>query len=135
MHVTHRTPIVDAEHIHNSMMKSWDTATDEVKAAYGKDYFDSFVKAIAHSGDKANPNIYEVIDDMEDAVLGLEPQVKYSLPNTTLSFIYLLFLYNVYLCIYMCICFIIYLHLYNTKNWQIKLCPVRQKKNAPSVLK
>lgn len=73
----YKTPISETSYLEAQNRKSWSETPTEVKEAYGDEYFDAFLKNIGVQMQRAKPNINEVIDLMEDAVIDASPKVRY----------------------------------------------------------
>ena len=73
----YRTPIAEVKLLEEQNRKSWSETPTDVKEAYGEEYFDDFLHNIGKHMDRAKPNVNEVVDLMEDAVMAVEPRVRY----------------------------------------------------------
>ena len=58
------------------MDELWDESSDDVKAAYGKDFFDAYCTTDDFATEK---NITPVLDGMEDAILSPDPLPRYTM--------------------------------------------------------
>lgn len=65
------------EHIENL----WREASDDVRTAYGRDYFDAYLRTPDFATDK---DISPVLEAMEDAILSLEPLDQYTMGSGSL---------------------------------------------------
>lgn len=55
----------------------WDSASDEVKESYGKDYFEALYDGTVEAAGDAAKSTMDVIDAMEDAVVSFSPRIRY----------------------------------------------------------
>lgn len=72
-----RTPISETGYLEQQNRKSWSETPTEIKDAYGDEYFDAFLKNIGVQMKRAKSNVNEVIDLLVDAVVNVEPRVRY----------------------------------------------------------
>ncbi|XP_043192345.1 short-chain dehydrogenase/reductase family 9C member 7-like isoform X1 [Amphibalanus amphitrite] len=76
---TYRTPILSEEVLEGTVKKDWEAAGEEVRSTYGEQYRDEFKVKFLSELKNARPasKIYEVVDDILDAVVGTEPRCRY----------------------------------------------------------
>ncbi|XP_037094217.1 17-beta-hydroxysteroid dehydrogenase type 6-like [Pollicipes pollicipes] len=76
---TYRTPILSESVLEGTVKKDWDAAGEEVRASYGEHYRDEFKVKFMGELKNARPasKIYEVVDDILDATVGVEPRARY----------------------------------------------------------
>lgn len=72
-----RTPISETGYLEQQNRKSWSETPTEIKEAYGDEYFDAFIKNIGIQMERAKSNVDEVIDLMVDAVVNVDPRIRY----------------------------------------------------------
>jgi NAD(P)-dependent dehydrogenase (short-subunit alcohol dehydrogenase family) len=73
----YKTPITQESYLIDHNRKSWAETPTEVRADYGEEYFDTFLKQITLSLKQARPNVQEVVDNMVDAVCSQHPSYRY----------------------------------------------------------
>ena len=76
------------------MLEQWDSADEEVKESYGREYFEAFAASIVGVFSTASPAVYEVIDDIEDAVIGITPKVEIADDKDKVSIRYAIIFWN-----------------------------------------
>ncbi|KAF2362004.1 Short-chain dehydrogenase/reductase SDR [Trinorchestia longiramus] len=86
----YKTPIADEERMRSSMERQWEAAAAEVRTAYGQQYFQASVDTVCGGSSSANTAVSQVIDDLEDAVAGHDPQVRYTPNGYTKRFVRIL---------------------------------------------
>ena len=59
------------------LKEMWEKASDEVKSAYGQDYFDAIFTGTKAAAKEAAKSVSPVIDAMEDAVVNVTPSIRY----------------------------------------------------------
>ena len=59
------------------MTLMWENATEEVRCAYGQDYFDSIYTGTKAAAKEAAKSTAAVIDAMEDALINASPKIRY----------------------------------------------------------
>ena len=55
----------------------WEKASDEVKCAYGQEYFDAVFTGTKSAAKEAAKSVAPVIDAMEDAIVNVSPSIRY----------------------------------------------------------
>ena len=59
------------------MKEMWENASDEVKNAYGQEYFDAIFTGTKSAAKEAAKSMAPVIDAMEDAIMNVSPSLRY----------------------------------------------------------
>ena len=59
------------------MKTMWDSASEEVKSAYGREYFDAVFTGTKAAAKEAAKSMAPVVDAMEDAVINVSPSIRY----------------------------------------------------------
>ena len=59
------------------LKEMWEKASEEVKSAYGQDYFDAIFTGTKAAAKEAAKSVSPVIDAMEDAVVNVSPSIRY----------------------------------------------------------
>lgn len=78
----YKTNIISEQYFENHR-RSWDELSDEIRSDYGFEYFRSreeILRETLKRSCRPAEKIYEVIDDLVDAVAGAEPLIRY-VPN------------------------------------------------------
>ncbi|XP_076041213.1 17-beta-hydroxysteroid dehydrogenase type 6-like [Oratosquilla oratoria] len=75
----YRTNITSVTALQNSLEEVWESCPEDIKETYGQDYMKDFRDRIEANTRRAKPShkIVEVIDDMFDAVTGVDPKMRY----------------------------------------------------------
>ncbi|BFZ03133.1 hypothetical protein BsWGS_06172 [Bradybaena similaris] len=73
----YKTPITHENYLIERNRKSWAETPTDVRADYGEEYFDVFLKQITLSLKQARPKVHEVIDIMVEAVCSQNPSYRY----------------------------------------------------------
>lgn len=73
----YKTPITLENYLIDKNRKSWAETPTDVRADYGEEYFDAFLKQVAVSLRQARPNVMEVVDNMIEAVCTENPNYCY----------------------------------------------------------
>lgn len=55
----------------------WNSASEEVRGSYGKDYFEALYSGTESAAGEAAKSTMDVIDAMEDAVVNTSPCIRY----------------------------------------------------------
>lgn len=63
--------------IEDQMKTMWDSASEEVKSAYGREYFDAVFTGTKAAAKEAAKSMAPVVDAMEDAVINVSPSIRY----------------------------------------------------------
>lgn len=74
------TNLTDPGQVCDDLHKNWNTASEEMKTEYGKDYYAEFEKAtlLALTNTKRSESkTYEVVDALEHAAIGKDPKIRY----------------------------------------------------------
>lgn len=66
--------------------KQWEGLEAETGESYGSDYYERFRQHLQTFADKCNPNLAEVVEVLEDAVMSVDPKKRY-VPGLNSSFI------------------------------------------------
>ncbi|XP_059156838.1 17-beta-hydroxysteroid dehydrogenase type 6-like [Physella acuta] len=73
----YKTPITLENVLIDHNRKSWAETPTDVRADYGEEYFDAFLKQVTLSLRQARPNVQEVVDNMVEAVCAEHPSYRY----------------------------------------------------------
>ncbi|CAL1526322.1 unnamed protein product [Lymnaea stagnalis] len=73
----YKTPITLENYLIDQNRKSWAETPTDVRADYGEEYFDAFLKQVTLSLRQARPNVMEVVDNMIEAVCTENPNYCY----------------------------------------------------------
>ncbi|KAK0058103.1 17-beta-hydroxysteroid dehydrogenase type 6 [Biomphalaria pfeifferi] len=73
----YKTPITYENYLIDRNRKSWAETPTDVRADYGEEYFDAFLKQVKISLKQARPNVMEVVDNMIEAVCTKNPSYCY----------------------------------------------------------
>ncbi|XP_068210653.1 17-beta-hydroxysteroid dehydrogenase type 6-like [Palaemon carinicauda] len=75
----YRTPISAEDTVHRALDKYWQECSEDVRNSYGDEYIKDFKNTISNHLNRAKPSekIKEVVDDMVDAVAGVDPKTRY----------------------------------------------------------
>ncbi|KAK6174806.1 hypothetical protein SNE40_013384 [Patella caerulea] len=67
--------------IKNDLDIMWNNASEEIREVYGKEYHDSFYRAIESGARTTSPTIQPVLEAFKDALLNVEPETRYLIPG------------------------------------------------------
>ncbi|KAM6214635.1 retinol dehydrogenase 16-like [Rhynchocyon petersi] len=73
-----KTRIIANENMSQGILEVWDQARPEVKEAYGKQFLDSYLKAIEDQKKQSSSALWLVTDCMEHALTACHPRTRYS---------------------------------------------------------
>ncbi|BFZ17507.1 hypothetical protein BsWGS_20557 [Bradybaena similaris] len=73
----YKTAITQESYLIDHNQKSWSQTPTEVRADYGEEYFDVFLKQMSLSLKQARPNVQEVVDNMVEAICAQRPHYRY----------------------------------------------------------
>jgi len=71
----YKTPMADEERLVKETRKAWDETSTSVKEDYGEEYFRDSVKTLLAQDGRDNPE--EVVDALQDAIIAVEPEIRY----------------------------------------------------------
>ena len=63
--------------IEGQMKIMWENASEEVRSAYGREYFDAIYTGTKAAAKEASKTMAPCIDAMEDAVINVSPKIRY----------------------------------------------------------
>ncbi|XP_077153794.1 retinol dehydrogenase 7-like isoform X2 [Ranitomeya variabilis] len=73
-----KTLISDPETLIRTFQSLWEKAPEEVRSAYGQQFFEKFCKTFEKSLSSTSPKLHLVTDCMEHALTAVHPQTRYS---------------------------------------------------------
>lgn len=65
------------ERMENEINQYWDTASPDVKQAYGRAYIDALIEGVREGGQTYAPTLKPVIEAMEDSITSESPNERY----------------------------------------------------------
>lgn len=84
----YRTDILGKESLEERMRKLWVRLPQETRDSYGEDYFRNYTDKLVRLMERASPNITDVTNSMEHAIVSRSPRIRYN-PGWDVKLLYL----------------------------------------------